>query len=224
MTPAYQTVPTILYSFRRCPYAMRARLAIINSDIKVELREVVLKEKPQAMLDISPKGTVPVLLLSDARVIEESSEIMRWALQHNDPDHWLPAALDKSIQSLISRNDDEFKYWLDRYKYADRFPEHPMDYYRRHCETWFAFLDQQLSMNTYLNQSFLLTDHYTLADMALLPFVRQCAHVDRVWFDQTPYTRLRQWLDTWMDSELFRLVMEKHLQWREESKNLESFS
>jgi glutathione S-transferase len=216
MTLAYQTKPTILYSFRRCPYAMRARLAIINSGIEVELREVVLKQKPQAMLDISPKGTVPVLQLRDGRVIEESSEIMRWALLHHDPDQWLPPTLDESIQSLINRNDEDFKYWLDRYKYADRFPEHPMDYYRSHCETWFASLEQTLAQNTHLDQSFLLTDRYTLADMALLPFVRQCAHVDRTWFDQTPYKHLRQWLDTWMSSELFMLVMQKYPQWREE--------
>ncbi len=199
----------ILYSFRRCPYAMRARLAIYNSQIEIELREVVLKDKPPALLDISPKGTVPVLQLSDASVLEESIDIMNWALQKRDPDEWLSAVLFEPTQLLIQQNDTEFKYWLDRYKYADRYPEHPAEFYRSHCERWFALLERHLMTH----DGFLLADRYTLADMALFPFIRQCAHVDREWFLQTSYVHLQAWLDRQINSELFKRVMIKYPQW-----------
>lgn len=202
------TLP-ILYSFRRCPYAMRARLAIYNSHLDIELREVVLKEKPASLLAISPKGTVPVLQLPNGRVIEESIDIMYWALQQNDPSHWLPSELKPAIQVLIKQNDDEFKYWLDRYKYADRYLEHPMEFYRSNCENWFAILEQKLISN----DGFLLTNRYTLADIALFPFVRQCAHVDRSWFLQTPYLHLQAWLEKMINSNLFTQVMQKQPQW-----------
>lgn len=201
----------ILYSFRRCPYAMRARLAIHNSKINVELREVVLKDKPEALLAISPKGTVPVIQLPDGCIIEESIEIMYWALQQNDPDHWLPTRLLAPIQALIEQNDDEFKYWLDRYKYSDRYLEHPVEYYRSHCESWFAILEQKLIYNG----GYLLAERYTLADIALFPFIRQCAHVDRNWFIQTPYVHLQAWLEKMINSNLFTQVMQKHPQWKE---------
>ncbi|WP_293265004.1 glutathione S-transferase [Neptunomonas sp.] len=204
------TLP-ILYSFRRCPYAMRARLAITNSKINVELREVILKDKPAALLALSPKGTVPVLQLVEGQVLEESIDIMYWALQHHDPDQWLPPLLIESIKALIQENDDEFKFWLDRYKYADRHPEHSSEFYRTHCECWFVKLENLLVTN----KGFLLADHYTLADMALFPFVRQCAHVDREWFLQTPYIHLQAWLDTLIGSPLFTTVMQKHPQWKE---------
>jgi len=109
----------ILYSFRRCPYAMRARMAIAASGLQVELREVVLRDKPQALLDISPKATVPVLQTSEGTIIDESLDIMHWALQQSDPENWL-ANID---HDLISNNDGDFKHWLDRYKYADRHPK-----------------------------------------------------------------------------------------------------
>ena len=193
------TLP-VLYSFRRCPYAMRARLALYNSQINIELREVVLKDKPPSLLSISPKGTFPVLQVSD---------IMNWALQKHDPDQWLSANLFESAQLLIQQNDNEFKYWLDRYKYADRYPEHPLEFYRSHCEHWFALLESHLIAHN----GFLLADRYTLADMALFPFVRQCAHVDREWFLQTPYVYLQAWLEKLIDSDLFTAVMKKHEQW-----------
>lgn len=202
------TLP-ILYSFRRCPYAMRARLAIYNSKIDIELREVVLKDKPPSLLSISPKGTVPVLQLSDGHILEESLDIMKWALQKRDPDQWLSAALIEATQVLIQQNDNEFKYWLDRYKYADRYPQHPLEFYRSHCERWFALLESKLMAH----DGFLLADRYTLADMALFPFVRQCAHVDREWFFQTPYVHLQAWLEKLINSNLFTDVMKKHPQW-----------
>ena len=203
------TLP-ILYSFRRCPYAMRARLAIFKSKIDIELREVVLKDKPASLLAISPKGTVPVLQLADGAIIEESIEIMYWALHQSDPDEWLPLALQKPIEAMIQQNDDDFKYWLDRYKYADRYPEHSQEYYRSHCERWFLQLEKQLITHS----GFLLTDHYTLADMALFPFIRQCAHVDREWFYQTDHKALQAWLDELIGSNLFKKVMDKYPQWQ----------
>lgn len=201
--------PPILYSFRRCPYAMRARLAIYNCKIDIALREVVLKDKPPSLLAISPKGTVPVLQLSDGLIIEESLDIMKWALQQRDPDLWLSAALIEPTQELIQQNDNEFKYWLDRYKYADRYPQHPLAFYRSRCEHWFAILESNLMAH----DGFLLADRYTLADMALFPFVRQCAHVDREWFLQTPYVHLQAWLEKLINSNLFAAVMKKHPQW-----------
>ena len=126
--------PPVLYSFRRCPYAMRARLAIASSGLTVELREVVLRNKPQQLLDISPKGTVPVLLFPNNKVIDESLDIMRWALSLRDPFDWLSNALSDDITQLIQWNDNEFKHYLDRYKYADRYPEKNEKYYREKAE------------------------------------------------------------------------------------------
>ena len=122
----------ILYSFRRCPYAMRARLALAYTGIKVEIREVELKNKPQALRDISPKATVPVLHLPDGKVIDESLDIMHWALAQHDPAQWL--ADTKTAKTLITWNDGDFKYQLDRYKYADRHPQHPAEHYRSQGE------------------------------------------------------------------------------------------
>ena len=205
----------VLYSFRRCPYAMRARLALAYSGVAVELREVVLRDKPAEMLEISPKGTVPVLQLPDGRVLEESRDIMRWALQQNDPAGWLmPLEGQDSdwlwqAEGLIQENDFVFKQHLDRYKYADRYPEHSADYYRDQCAVTLAKLDRLLQQNS----GFLATGHITLADMAIFPFVRQCAHVDRVWFYATQYKALQQWLDGHIASPLFKAIMYKYPQW-----------
>jgi len=155
----------ILYSFRRCPYAIRARLAIKISGIKVELREILLKDKPKEMLEISPKGTVPVLLLPDDLVIDESREIMMWALTQNDPENWLES-IDKS-NSLIDQNDNEFKPHLDHYKYADRFPEYSKENYREQTNAFLKQLDQRLNESRYL-----ISDKISLADMAIFPFIR----------------------------------------------------
>lgn len=201
----------VLYSFRRCPYAMRARLAIAYSGIHVQLREIILKAKPADMLAISPKGTVPVLQIKSGEVIEESLDIMYWALSRNDPDLWLPDEHVDLISDLIADNDTEFKPWLDRYKYADRFPEHTQEYYRSQCECWFARLETQLAQHKGL-----VCDRLTLADYAIFPFIRQCAHVDKTWFFQTDYLRLQAWLNAMMDSELFTSVMKKYPLWSRE--------
>ncbi|KHA70707.1 glutathione S-transferase [Pseudomonas chlororaphis] len=191
-----------LYSFRRCPYAMRARMALRYSGVPVEIVEVSLKAKPAEMLAISPKGTVPVLN-AGGQVIDESLEIMRWALAQHDPQGWLMAG-DSRIAELIEANDQGFKVHLNRYKYAERYPEQPMEVYRAEGALFLQSLDELLT-----DRDYLLTDHASLADVALLPFVRQFAHVDREWFAQTPYVRLQAWLQRFLESELFTSIMKK---------------
>lgn len=200
----------VLYSFRRCPYAIRARLAIKASCLQVELREVVLANKPNQMLSISPKGTVPVLQLSDGRVIEESRDIIDWALQQNDPNGWLPKeTLEiKETDRLIYLNDNEFKQQLDHYKYADRFPEHSMEYFRNQAELFLKHLEDILSQH-----SFLISDKVSMADIAIFPFIRQFAFVDKSWFDQTDYKNLQVWLNTFLTMDLFNDVMKKYPAW-----------
>jgi glutathione S-transferase len=195
-----------LYSFRRCPYAMRARMALRYSGVAVDIIEVSLKAKPAEMLALSPKGTVPVLS-ADGQVIDESLAIMRWALAQNDPQDWLlkedPAG-QGLIAALIEENDQAFKVHLNRYKYAERYPEQPMAVYRAEGEVFLRKLDELLDGRDYL-----LAGHPTLADVALMPFIRQFAHVDREWFAQTPYVRLQAWLQRFLESALFTGVMQK---------------
>lgn len=202
------TPEATLYSFRRCPYAMRARLALRYARVPVRIVEVSLKAKPPEMLALSAKGTVPVLDLH-GRVIDESLEIMHWALEQHDPDNWrLIGAPEAQAQmaALIAENDQVFKVHLNRYKYAERYPEAPMEHYRAQGEAFLAHLDALLQQRRYL-----LAAHPSLADMALLPFVRQFAHVDREWFAQTPYRALQEWLQVFLESELFVGVMAKTL-------------
>ncbi|KAF2405746.1 glutathione S-transferase [Pseudomonas antarctica] len=192
----------LLYSFRRCPYAMRARLALRYSGVPVQIVEVSLKTKPAQMLALSPKGTVPVLSV-DGRVIEESLDIMQWALAQHDPEDWLLQG-DPAVLELIAENDQVFKHHLDRYKYADRYPQQPMEHYRAEGEVFLQKLEGLLAQ-----RAFLLADHLSLADAALAPFVRQFAHVDRDWFASTPYQHLQNWLQRFLESPLFIAVMAK---------------
>lgn len=191
-----------LYSFRRCPYAMRARMVLRYCAVPVEIVEVSLKAKPAEMLAISPKGTVPVLD-AGGQVIDESLEIMRWALAQHDPQGWLLEG-DPRIAELIEANDQVFKVHLNRYKYAERYPEQPMEVYRAEGALFLQRLDELLT-----DREYLLADHLSLADVALLPFVRQFAHVDREWFAQTPYVRLQAWLQRFLESDLFTSIMKK---------------
>jgi len=203
-----------LYSFRRCPYAMRARLGIVFAELQVELREIVLKNKPAQMLAISPKGTVPVLELvetdgSSRRVIEESRDILQWALEQHDPQ----AVLDvehASAQALIEQNDNEFKHWLDRYKYADRHPELSQREYRERGEVFLQVLENLLAKHKYL-----LGDNISSADIGIMPFVRQFAHVDQDVFYSLPYPHLQQWLRDWLQHPAFQQVMVKFQAWQE---------
>lgn len=203
-----------LYSFRRCPYAMRARLGILFAEQKVQLREIVLKNKPAQMLAISPKGTVPVLEVAEGDsfkrlVIEESREILDWALQQKDPQGLLNVDL-VSAQALLDRNDNEFKHWLDRYKYADRHPELSQLEYRQQGEVFLQELENLLGKNRYL-----LGDNISIADIGILPFVRQFAHVDREVFYSLPYPNLQQWLRDWLEQPVFQQVMIKFQPWQE---------
>ncbi|MFN3458610.1 MAG: glutathione S-transferase [Novosphingobium sp.] len=195
----------VLYSFRRCPYAMRARLAIAVSGVAVELREIKLSAKPPAMLAASPKGTVPVLVLPDGGVIEQSLEVMHWALGRNDPEGWL----QRDDPALIERNDGPFKHDLDRYKYPERHGSHAV----AHRESGLAFLadlDGRLAQDAQL-----CGESRGLADIAVMPFVRQFAAVDPAWFDGQPLPNLRRWLAGHLESELFASVMGKFVPWCE---------
>jgi len=200
----------ILWSFRRCPYAIRARLALKASGIAVTLREVVLRDKPAAFVAASPKATVPVLQLPDGRVLEQSLDIMRWALSANDPHGWLRVDEEAVVQTLVTLNDGAFKRALDRYKYAPRHPERPATSYRDEAvDVLLAPLERRLQA-----QRFLLRDTPSLADMAILPFVRQFAAVDAAWFAGTPLPRLRAWMAGLAASPQFDAVMVKFEPWR----------
>ena len=195
----------VLYSFRRCPYAIRARMSIAYSGMQVELREVELKHKPAALLQASPKATVPVLVLSDGQVIDESRDIMLWALQQYDPDHWLAT----SRHPLIDENDYGFKRLLDRYKYADRFPEHPQSYYQQQCRQFLEKLE-----NAIKSSGFIESAHLSYADIAIFPFIRQCYFVDCQWFDSLPYPHLQHWLQHLLAQPLFTVIMQKTPVWQ----------
>jgi len=200
------TLP-VLYSFRRCPYAMRARMALLVSGTPVHLREVVLRDKPDEMIEVSPKATVPVLVLEDGRVIDESLAVMRWALERSDPHDWLKE-LDASL-ALIAEADGSFKNNLDRYKYPTRYENvDPVD----QRDSGLAFLKTLDGMISGNGQLFGTAPR--LADYAIFPFVRQFANTDRGWFDQQPLPALHPWLDGHLASETFADVMFKYPQWK----------
>ena len=202
----------ILYSFRRCPYAMRARSAIVASGLVCELREVVLRDKPAALLDASPKATVPVLVEPDGTVIEQSLDIMLWALQQNDPDTWLPSSVDEvsAMNRLITDCDESFKFHLDRYKYPQRYGNVDRQVQRGHAALWLHELDAVLT-----RRPFLCGEKFTMADAAIAPFVRQFAHTDLDWFDIQRWLALRTWLLRWTQSTLFDGIMKKYPPWVE---------
>ncbi len=185
----------ILYSFRRCPYAMRARMSIVRTNFQVELREVILRDRPEHMMEVSPKGTVPVLLLDGGDVIEESLEIMQ---------HVLKWTLPEEEQLWISRNDDEFKFHLDRYKYPNRYEGVDEVEQRTLASAYLLDLDERLGSIEAFGES--------LSD-ALFPFVRQFANHDRDWFDSQPWSNVLEWLKENLESEAFKLCMKKHKQW-----------
>jgi glutathione S-transferase len=196
----------ILYSFRRCPYAMRARLALAYSGIDYEHREILLKNRPDELYALSPKGTVPVLQLNDGTVIDESIDVMKWALAQSDPDCWYT---DKIVEqnSLIAQNDDEYKKRLDMYKYHERFPEGSYDEFQNAVGETLKVYESILSKSSYL-----CGDNVTLADMALFPFIRQGAHVDLAWFN-AQFPILSKWLKIFNESELFMSIMKKYTLW-----------
>jgi len=201
----------ILYSFRRCPYAMRARMALHLTKTEIEHREIRLKNKPPHMLKASPKGTVPVLILPSGQVIDESLDLALWALsqsrRHNL--NWnIDNACDQHQLALICQNDQDFKHWLDRYKYHVGYPEQPPAYYREKAEVFLAELDMRLK-----NHTFLFSEQPSLADIAIFPFIRQFAFVDTIWFDQATYPNLQRWLRYWLGSNEFEAIMNKYPEW-----------
>lgn len=199
----------ILYSFRRCPYAIRARMSLQASGVSVELREVVLKSKPPEFLHTSPKGTVPVLVCENGEVLEESLYIMLWAMHRNNQDSMLPKDMEFEHHPLIISNDGEFKYWLDHYKYADRFPEHRPEFYRGKCELQLAELETILQKTAFLHN-----ENLTVLDLAIFPFIRQFAFTDKSWFDQSPYPAVKNWLAVMLQHPLFLSVMQKYPAWQ----------
>lgn len=184
-------------------------MALWCAEIAVDVREISLRDKPPEMLALSPKGTVPVLHCADGRVIDQSLDIMRWALQQHDPQGWLRWSAGSEAfarqESLITCNDTTFKYWLDRYKYAERYPEFDATYYRQQAlSCQLEVLEQRLSQAAFLGGE--IAD---LSDVALFPFVRQFAAVDANWFEASPYSATRQWLRGWVESDLFKKIMVK---------------
>ena len=194
----------ILYSFRRCPYAIRARLALLASGTVCIIREVKLSAKPVELLAVSPKATVPVLVTCDGNVIEHSLDIMRWALARHDPAGWL---YDQD-NPLIGTFDDKFKRHLDRTKYPDRHGS-DVDVHRLACLDMLRSLEDRLTTTPYL-----CGEKMSVTDAAILPFVRQFASIDRAWFDARPVPQVRDWLDRFVASELFDAAMVRLTPWR----------
>ena len=195
------TILPVLYSFRRCPYAIRARMALLHAEVSVELREVLLRERPVSMMEASPKGTVPVLVLTDGSVLEESLDIMLWCLSDS--------MLIGDWALLVEVNDGEFKENLDRYKYSDRFDDVvSMEHHRSHVLSLLQGYEERL------DEGFLCGDSLSLADFALVPFVRQFANTDRKWFDGQDIPNVKRWMGDILEGELFRSSMVKHKQWQ----------
>ena len=203
----------ILYSFRRCPYAMRGRMGLKVSGLDYEHREIILRDKPQEMLDASPKGTVPVFIKDDGKVIEESLDLLNWALSQNDPLGWMDCNIEDA-QILIAANDTDFKHHLDRYKYASRYSDNAkrgdIDMsHRKEAEKHIQNLEDILVKNPYL-----LGDKQTIADIAIFPFMRQFSNVEPEWWAVAPYPKTRDWLTRHTESELFKSIMTKYPLWK----------
>ncbi len=205
-----KVLPT-LYSLRNCPYAMRARMAIYKSKQTVVLRDLVLTNKPAEMLTASPKGTVPVVVLANGTVVEESLDVMLWALKVTDPDNLLHIHDEKMLSamlSLIRDFDHGFKGCLEQYKCAKRYREDNIEERRAVCEQYLQQIELRLTQ-----QLFLMSDKESLADIAILPFIRQFARVERQWYLQSPYPKVKQWLNSYLQSLMFTKVMAKHPLW-----------
>jgi len=205
----------ILYSFRRCPYAMRARMAIHISGQKCELREVLLRDKPPSMLEYSAKGTVPVLILQDGKVIDESLDVIDWALNLNDPDDWQRSKDTKKTKELIKINDGEFKYHLDRYKYSKRYDNEDPEFHRKKCLKFIESVNNELN-----NSKYIFDDNISYADIVVLPFIRQFRIADIEWFDSLPYNNLKKWLSGFLDSTLLNSIMKKYDLWKKGDKSI----
>ena len=198
----------ILFSFRRCPYAMRARLALAAAHVRCELREVVLRDKPPELIAASPKATVPVMILPSGEILEESLDIMMWAKMGEMNNRTRSNDIDLPTHELVIQNDGDFKHHLDRYKYPHRYAGAVSEEHRKHAEVFLTRLDQCLEDSPFLDG-----DQVTDLDYAIAPFVRQFANTDRTWFDRAPYPHLQRWLKTILTSPLFLAIMTKYPQW-----------
>jgi len=198
-----------LYSFKRCPYAIRARMALKYAGIEVGIREVKLSNKPIELIMASEKATVPVLVIDSGKVIDESLDIMLWALEQSDRDNWLKPDSQQQIFNLIQQNDIEFKPILDSYKYPQRSEVVDQLFYRKQALFFLDELNAKL-----LNSKYLLSDKPCLADIAIFPFIRQFCMVDKDWFMQSKFKRLIFWLEFFLESPLFLSVMKKYSPWR----------
>ena len=199
----------ILYSFRRCPYAMRARLALHASGLDFEHRDILLRDKPASMLAASPKGTVPVLIRTDGSVLAESLDIMHWALGEHDPEHWLDGDTEEA-NALLDLCDGPFKYHLDRYKYATRYEDADPEHHFDAAVTLLGELEARLERHAQLTGP-----APRLPDIALFPFIRQFANADRPRFDALPLPALQAWLDGHLGSDRFRTIMKKQALWQD---------
>jgi len=208
----------ILYSLRNCPYAMRARIAIFKAKQTILLRDIVLSNKPKEMLASSPKATVPVLVLPNGKVLEESFDVMLWALNETDPNNLLHSKSETALPemlSLIGVFDSEFKTCLEQYKCAKRYRENNIIECREACEQFIRTIEHRLN-----SHAFIMSEKESLADIALLPFIRQFARVERQWYLQSPYPKVRQWLNHYLQSPMFTKVMAKYPLWTENHEDV----
>lgn len=193
----------VLYSFRRCPFAMRSRMALDAAAVSFEHREILLRNKPRQMIEASPKGTVPVLVLNNGEVIDESLDIMRWALDYHDPENWRQS--NQATQEFIALCDGPFKHHLDRYKYASRYAQEDSLYHREHAQKILQLFDIQIQKH-----GFLAGTQPNIADVATFPFIRQFSIADPSYFHQLELPALQKWLTFWLESTRFQRIMKKH--------------
>ncbi|MGC6536146.1 MAG: glutathione S-transferase [Candidatus Puniceispirillaceae bacterium] len=206
------TTKPVLWSFRRCPYAMRARLAIKAAAIDVHLREILLRDKPEPFIKASAKATVPVLVLADGSVIDQSLDIMFWALKQSDPQGWLHIWHDDrdAVQAHFDSLDNDFKHHLDRYKYATRYQGADAELHRMKGAEWLSGWDAKLA-----EQPALSGDNQGIVDFGTLPFIRQFRIADPKWFDAQDWPYLHRWLNDFLDSDRFAAIMEKYEPWKQ---------
>jgi len=188
-------------------------MGLYASGLEYEHREVLLRDKPAQMLEASPKGTVPVFIREDGQIIEESLDLLYWALNEGDPERWLETDLSEA-KALIAENDGPFKHHLDRYKYASRYKEDAKrgdvdETHRASAENFLKILEDRLNCSPSL-----IGDTQTIADIAIFPFIRQFANTDRDWWESSPYPKVRHWLERHVTSDLFKAIMVKHPQWK----------
>jgi glutathione S-transferase len=208
----------ILWSFRRCPYAMRGRCAVKQSGVRVRLREILLRDKPDEFLKDSAKGTVPVLRLPDGSVIDESLEVMKWALNANDPDNWLDVLENEPVFSddFLGELDGEFKHCLDRYKYANRYDLNKIESlaYREKGFNFLLRIEKSIEKKRFISGS-----KIGFLDIAALPFIRQYRIADPDWFDAQPIPRIQKMMNEFLNSVLFNSIMEKYKPWKSDEAN-----